>query len=107
MPYCCLCSIHVFSFAHTSFPYCCPPLHTYHLDDDVIHNPIDSMQSTMSSLLTIFLLVLYCIFYRQDFAFYVMIRSLPGGYILCVMFTCIRSFFQPRLKHVTDGGGAS
>lgn len=65
------------------------------------------MHSAMSSLLTIFLLVLYCIFYRQDFAFYVMIRSLPGGYILCVMFTCIRSFFQPRLKHVTDGGGAS
>ena len=73
----------------------------------VIHNPIDSMHSAMSSLLFIFLLVLYCIFYRQEFAFYVMIRSLPGGYILCVMFTCIRSFFQPRLKHVTDGGGAS
>lgn len=72
-----------------------------------ILNPIDSMQSTMSSLLAIFLLVLYCIFYRQDFAFYVMIRSLPGGYILCVIITCIRSFFQPRLKHVTDGGDLS
>ncbi|KAK8801720.1 hypothetical protein WA588_006006, partial [Blastocystis sp. NMH] len=44
------------------------------------------------SSLGVLLFVLYCVFYR----------SLPGGYIIKVISTCIRSLFQPRLRHVFD-----
>ena len=31
------------------------------------------------------------------------VRSLPGGYIICVCITCIRSFFQPKLHKIEEG----